>query len=158
MTRSENDRKARRGTAPGKARDADAKKGKTIAVPVTELLGGLAAPTPAGDDLARIPIPEGWEIVLDVIEGPEKGQSFPIRRSRILIGRADAEITLDDPKVSRRHASLETYGSACVLLKDLSSTNGSYVNGKRVNSIELQDGDEIRVGSTRLVITIGTPP
>ncbi len=141
-------------SAAGKAKAP----GKTIAVPVQELLGGLAAPIPAGDELAQIPIPDGWEIVLDVLDGPQVGTSFSIRRSRVLIGREGVDITIDDPKVSRQHASLETYGSTCVLLKDLSSTNGSFVGGRRVNSVELQDGDEIRVGSTRLVITIGTPP
>ncbi|MDQ7006290.1 MAG: FHA domain-containing protein [Acidobacteriota bacterium] len=139
------------------AKGAENIGGKTVALPTRKLLDSLAAPQAAGDDLGRIPLPAGWEISLDVLEGPQKGMSFPVTRSRVLIGRA-ADITLDDPRVSRRHASLEVYGSACVLLKDLDSTNGTFVNGRRVQSVELQDGDEIRVGGSLLSVTIGAPP
>ena len=136
---------------------AESASGKTVALPTRKLLDSLAAPEVAGDELGRVPLPSGWEISLDVTDGPQKGASFPVTRSRVLIGRA-ADITIDDPRVSRRHASLEVYGSACVLLKDLDSTNGTFVNGRRVQSAELQDGDEIRVGSSILSVTIGAPP
>lgn len=119
---------------------------------------GRAAPLPAGDDVARIPLPEGWEISLDIIEGPDRGTSHRILRSRVMICRGGGDIPLSDPRTSRTHASLEVYGSTCVLIKDLGSTNGTFVNGRRVNAAELADGDEIRVGDTKLVIMIGTPP
>ena len=130
---------------------------KTVAVPTAKILGSIASPEAAGDELGRIPLPEEWEISLDVIEGPDTGKSFQIKQSRVLIGRSE-DVALDDPRVSRRHASLEVYGSACVLLKDLDSTNGTFVNSRRVRTVELQDGDEIRVGGTILSLTLGTPP
>lgn len=119
--------------------------------------GGPPRPAePAGEDLARVPLPEGWDIALDVTGGPQQGGSFRVLRSRVLIGRGPVEVALDDdPLVSRRHASLEVYGAVCVLLKDLGSTNGTYVNARRVTACELQDGDEIRVGDTTMVVTIG---
>ncbi|MDH3284027.1 MAG: FHA domain-containing protein [Acidobacteriota bacterium] len=121
-------------------------------------LTGLASAEPAGDDLAALTIPEGWEITLDALEGPSAGTQFRVTRSRVLIGRGEVEVTLSDPTISRKHASLEVYGGTCVLLKDLGSTNGTYVNDARVSFVELQDGDEIRIGSSRLAVTIGAPP
>ncbi len=140
----------------GPKKRADATK--TQAVPAQELLRGLANPEPAGEDLARVTLPEGWEITLDVVDGADQGRSYRVTRSRVLLGRGAVEVPLSDPQVSRQHSSLEVYGSTCVLLKDLGSTNGSFVNGRRVAHAELQDGDEIRIGLTRMVVTIGTPP
>ena len=119
---------------------------------------GLGAADPASDDLGKVPLPEGWEITLDVVGGPSQKTSFRISRSRVIIGRGDADVPLDDPRASRRHASLEVYGAALLLLKDLGSTNGTFVNGRRVTACELSDGDEIRLGDTTLVATIGVPP
>lgn len=116
------------------------------------------APLAAGDDLAKVPLPEGWEITLDIVEGPDRGTAHRITRSRVLICRGGGDIPLSDPRASRVHASLEVYGSTCVLLKDLGSMNGTYVNDRRVNTAELSDGDEIRVGETKLLIGIGAPP
>jgi DNA segregation ATPase FtsK/SpoIIIE, S-DNA-T family len=131
---------------------------ETVVVPVQ---GGSALPgaaVPAGDDLGRVALPDGWEIALDVTAGPAKGQSFRLTRSRVLIGRGPVDLPVNDPRMSRRHASLEVYGSACVLLKDLGSTNGTFVNGRRVTACELTDGDEIRTGNSVFSVTIGTPP
>jgi hypothetical protein len=131
---------------------------ETVMVPVQ---GGGTLPggaEPAGDELGRVALPEGWEIALDVTAGPAKGQAFRIVRSRVLIGRGPVEVSVSDPRMSRRHASLEVYGSACVLLKDLGSTNGTFVNGRRVTACELSDGDEIRTGNSVFTVTIGTPP
>jgi len=132
--------------------------GKTVVVPAYVTGGSPAAAVPAGDDLARVPLPEGWEVGIDIVEGPDAGGGFHLTRSRALIGRGRVEVSLSDPHVSRRHASVEVYGSTCVLVKDLGSTNGTFVNGRRVTACELSDGDEIRVGDTRLVVTIGVPP
>lgn len=131
---------------------------KTIVVPIQPAGSRLGSAEPAGDDLGRVPLPEGWEISLDVQDGPAKGQTFRVTRSRVLIGRGPVDISLNDPRISRCHASLEVYGAACVLLKDLGSTNGTYLNGRRVTAAELQDGDEIAAGNSTLLVTIGTPP
>jgi pSer/pThr/pTyr-binding forkhead associated (FHA) protein len=69
------------------------------------------------------------------------------------IGRAvSSELELsDDSTVSRLHALLESYGPAWVI-RDLGSSNGTFVNGERVlGDVPLQPGDEIRVGNSRLV-------
>jgi len=134
------------------------RRSKTLIVQVPGFEPEGVAPEPSGDDLARVPLPAGWEIALEVLEGAETGKHYRVTRSRVLIGRGGCEVPLSDPRVSRRHASLEIYGATCVLLKDLGSTNGTWVNGRRASSCQLQDGDEIRIGDTRMTITIGAAP
>jgi pSer/pThr/pTyr-binding forkhead associated (FHA) protein len=71
----------------------------------------------------------------------------------LTIGRdRNAELVLSDPEVSRRHARLETRGNV-VYVRDLQSSNGTYLNGRRIDAvIETREGDEIDVGTTRLQV------
>ncbi|GAB4372270.1 MAG: hypothetical protein Kow0062_08440 [Acidobacteriota bacterium] len=142
----------RTGSGPGQAGT------ETVLVRTRSGESGWACAEAAGDDLARVPLPEGWEITLDIVSGPQSGRSFRVTRPRMILGRGGADLPIDDAHVSRRHASIEVYGAACVLLKDLGSTNGTLVNGTRVVAAELQDGDTIEIGTTRIAVTIGTPP
>jgi hypothetical protein len=74
-----------------------------------------------------------------------------LRGPRMVIGRLyDCDICLPDHNVSRQHTALvASWGGWGV--EDLESTNGTYVNGERVASAPLADGDVIEVGTTRLV-------
>jgi hypothetical protein len=66
------------------------------------------------------------------------------------IGRSDeSDIALNDPSVSRMHAVIETEGAAPTV-RDLGSTNGTFVNGRRVQTESLRDGDDVRFGNTRM--------
>lgn len=66
------------------------------------------------------------------------------------IGRGDEnEVVLADPSVSRAHALLDT-GAAAAVVRDLGSTNGTFVNGRRVFTQELRDGDELTFGNTKM--------
>ena len=70
--------------------------------------------------------------------------------SRMLIGRSrDCDITLDDPNVSRRHAELRNEDGRWIV-RDLGSTNGIKVNGRRMEDSILQPGDELQLGLARL--------
>jgi pSer/pThr/pTyr-binding forkhead associated (FHA) protein len=74
-----------------------------------------------------------------------------------MLGREAADICVADPLVSRRHAVLEIYNPETILLKDLSSTNGTYHNGRLIDHCKLADGDEIRMGSSILNVLIDHP-
>src|SRR5215213_2601297 len=85
------------------------------------------------------------------MQGPDKGRRFELPDAPALIGRESRQLPLTDNTCSRRHAELFPRGGEWIL-KDLGSSNGSYVNGVRVdNTYTLKLGDQIRVGKTILV-------
>lgn len=90
-------------------------------------------------------------LTLLVLQGPEKGRRFELPDAPALIGRESRAIPLNDNTVSRRHIELNPV-SGNWILKDLGSSNGTYVNGIRItNTYQLKLGDQIRVGRTLLV-------
>jgi len=88
---------------------------------------------------------------LVVIAGPDKGKIFPLAETfNVLLGRSKHTICrLADLSVSRVHCEVELRGKR-ILLTDLESGSGTFVNGKRVTEMELRKGDVIRVGDTQL--------
>ncbi len=75
--------------------------------------------------------------------------TFQLTRAVTRIGRgADADIRIDDPGVSRHHAEIRI--GSDVILRDLGSTNGTYVNGTLIAEQPLRDGAVITIGSTNL--------
>jgi signal transduction histidine kinase len=90
---------------------------------------------------------------LFVIQGRNRGARFDLTGQplAVTIGReAGNFIQLDDNEVSRRHAEIRRVGDTLVL-GDLTSSNGSFVNDRRVERAELASGDRIRIGRTVLV-------
>ncbi len=95
-------------------------------------------------------------VTLKVVEGPDKGRSFTFDQpDTFLIGRAEtAHFSLpDDPYFSRHHCLLEI-SPPHVFLRDLGSTNGTYVNGKRVETAHLKNGDRIQGGKTVIEVEV----
>lgn len=76
---------------------------------------------------------------------------YPLGRASVVLGRrASSDLALDDIEVSRRHAVIE-YQSPSYVLRDLGSTNGTLLNGRRITgSALLADGDIIELGGSRL--------
>src|SRR5918997_1222109 len=86
-------------------------------------------------------------------QGPSAGRELDVD-SPTVIGRdpAGAQLVIDDPEASRRHASLTPSGSGATV-EDLGSTNGTFVNGQRISGAqEAGAGDEIRIGTTVLEV------
>tara|TARA_B100000315_G_C14527851_1_gene564707 strand:+ start:52 stop:624 length:573 start_codon:yes stop_codon:yes gene_type:complete len=65
-----------------------------------------------------------------------------------IIGRTEGDILINDPLMSRKHASIEIKSPTMVELRDLASTNGIFHNNMKISSVFLQSGDEIKLGST----------
>jgi pSer/pThr/pTyr-binding forkhead associated (FHA) protein len=101
------------------------------------------------DPLAE-PLPGGVKAVLQVAGGPDAGTRFEIQRRATLIGRAGADLNLQDPDASRKHCSIEFIGRNKVILKDLRSRNGTCLNHRRITVANLKNGDAIQIGSTLL--------
>lgn len=87
-----------------------------------------------------------WAGVLDI-----GGQRYPLSRGRTVIGRGtDADITVNDSSISRKHVEIIWDGSRAQA-NDLGSTNGSLINGRKLTSSGLESGATIEMGSTRIV-------
>ena len=72
-----------------------------------------------------------------------------------LVGREGADIVLDDEKVSRKHAEIGLYGPGAYILRDLASTNGTQLNGRRISDrAKLKHTDVIRVGDHVLSFSV----
>jgi serine/threonine-protein kinase len=98
------------------------------------------------------------KVTLKVLSGPHIGRTFTFdQHDTFLIGRAEqAQLCLpDDRFFSRNHCILEINPPRCYL-RDLSSTNGTYVNGVKVQEAHLRSGDRVQGGQTILEVEVTT--
>ncbi|MGW7681444.1 FhaA domain-containing protein [Kribbella sp. NPDC054772] len=91
------------------------------------------------------------------------GRRRPVNPPGVVLGRGtDADIQINDPGVSRRHAEIrlmpEGPGGIRVVLVDLGSTNGTLVNGRRSAEAELVDGSTVRIGNTTMTLRLADEP
>src|ERR1043165_859429 len=98
------------------------------------------------------------QVNLKVTAGPYKGRIFSFtQHDSFLIGRSlDAHLCLpNDRYFSRNHCLLEI-NPPHSYLRDLDSTNGTFLNGRRVAHADLNDGDRIQCGETILIVEVTT--
>lgn len=94
------------------------------------------------------PVADPTTACLVVIYGGELGKRIPLGLAPLECGRAlDTGLPLDDDAVSRRHARFAWTGSVFVV-RDLESTNGTWVNDESVVERTLRDGDQVKIGRT----------
>lgn len=102
-----------------------------------------AGPASDGPASAREPVLEGISSGLENLR-------FSLRSGRKTIGRgADNDIIIDDPSVSASHGWIIVQAGHYVIMNTL-STNGTYVNDKRIHEATLKHGDHIRLGEAEL--------
>jgi hypothetical protein len=89
--------------------------------------------------------------VLRIISGPHKGRCLLVEEGApLLLGRSrHAETRLDDPGVSRVHCEIELEDGQ-VLVTDLDSAGGTFINGQRISENVLRPGDVLRIGDTQM--------
>lgn len=103
------------------------------------------------EDLAWVS--EEW--VLKVIRGPDEGKIFRLGKGKYFIGRKpDNDFCLNDSNVSRVHAKIEFINGHYVI-SDLGSTNGTFLNKRRIKESPLASGDHILIGKTELIFEEG---
>src|SRR4051794_3484923 len=104
---------------------------------------------------------------LQIDSGPQQGQTVEVTGERFLVGRgADGQLTLQDSEASRHHALMRPQPDGSVVLEDMGSTNGTFVNGQKVTGpVTLSGGEKVRMGDTEMTFTGGddgrtrvTPP
>lgn len=98
---------------------------------------------------------------LRFISGKYQGGEFPLRPNReIVIGRSsDLDMVLVEDMVSRKHAKIAT-DDGSISIQDLGSTNGTFVNGEKIRTVRLKEGDRILIGTSiiKLVATNSETP
>jgi pSer/pThr/pTyr-binding forkhead associated (FHA) protein len=101
-------------------------------------------------------VPGNTGIFLRVEHGSDRGAVADLSSGGVyVIGREDADLALHDVKISRRHAEIGLYGPGAFVLRDLASTNGTRVNGRRIaDRHKLASGDLIEVGDTAIRFTV----
>ncbi len=91
---------------------------------------------------------------LVIIEGPNAGKVFAIPGVKACIGREEGvEIHVDDEAMSRTHAAITWEGSE-YRIRDLGSSNGTWLNGSKVTEYALRNGDKLMVGETLFVFRV----
>jgi S-DNA-T family DNA segregation ATPase FtsK/SpoIIIE len=101
-------------------------------------------------------LPEGRRISLAILSGPDQGKIVVVDRPKMVLGRSDSDIVLADPEISRQHAVVEIYEDK-YLVRDLNSTNGTFVGDRRITAEEVENHGEFRVGGSRMMLIVTTP-
>jgi predicted Zn finger-like uncharacterized protein len=134
---------------------------------------GDAAPGPGAEGTGRALEADGDEVFRDednlpqlaplkgnkryslaVILGANSGQIFTVTKPRTVMGRGtETDLQLSDSEVSRRHAMLEIRGEEAVVT-DLGSTNGTYVDGVRIQKATIYSNQEFSLGTTTLMFIV----
>ncbi|HUS69134.1 MAG TPA: sigma 54-interacting transcriptional regulator [Kofleriaceae bacterium] len=117
---------------------------RQVGIPGTELLGSGHA-SHREIDVFRV----------EVTAGPDAGARVESTGERLVIGTAEGvDLRLGDAAVSRFHCELEASGAG-LTVRDLDSTNGTWVRSIRVLAAVIADGDELTLGRSRVQIRIG---
>jgi predicted Zn finger-like uncharacterized protein len=103
--------------------------------------------------MGAIELPKDKRFSLAVIQGAATGQIYQITKTRTTLGRSGADINLDDPEASRQHAALEILGETAIL-RDLGSTNGTFLDLERIDQQVLTNQMEFRIGSHVLMFIV----
>ena len=112
--------------------------------------------TVTGQDLHAmgvIELPRDRRFSLAAIQGPATGQIFQITKTRTTIGRTGCDFNINDPEASRQHAVVEVVGER-VILRDLDSTNGTFIEAEKIRQAELANHTEFRIGSHVLMLIV----
>lgn len=105
-------------------------------------------------EIALDELPPGIGMLV-VTRGPNSGSRFALDEPLVTAGRhPESVIFLDDITVSRRHAEVRQVAGGYVVV-DVGSLNGTYLNRERVEESQLRDGDELQIGTFKLLFLAG---
>jgi predicted Zn finger-like uncharacterized protein len=147
--------------APGKGQATPQATAKPGPAPTddklrTKEVTPMGEATTTGRDLMKagmLELPKDKRYSLAVLQGASTGQIFPISQVRTTIGRSGADIVIDDPEASRVHAAIEILGEHAII-RDLGSTNGTFVDLERIEQHILYNQNEFRIGSHVLMLIV----
>ncbi len=101
------------------------------------------------------PTDNAREACLVIIYGEDLGRRVPLGEEPCVIGRSSkCDVQVDQESVSRNHARISRLGDG-YSIRDLGSTNGTYVNDELVDDVMLRDGDQVKIGRTIFKFIVG---
>jgi Inner membrane component of T3SS, cytoplasmic domain len=126
-----------------------------VLTPLPGFARSAGAPWLAGSsgEASSLQLPNGKSIALSVIAGPSRGLLFQVEKPRVVLGRADADIVINDKEISRWHCAIEIKGDV-IRLRDMDSTNGTYFADERVRVAELKHLSEFRIGTSVILVSV----
>ncbi len=145
------------GTAPVKPGDLLTFAGVRARLTAIEKAAPVAKPSPppvpldAADDgrtKVRVALPK---FVLRGVSGVTFGKIFPVHGTMVIGRQAECEIPIQSEEVSRRHAELKATPDG-IMVEDLGSSNGTYVNDRRITRHLMKSGDELRLDTIRFLL------
>jgi pSer/pThr/pTyr-binding forkhead associated (FHA) protein len=94
-------------------------------------------------------------VLLYVLEGPDAGKKFLLRRLSTILGRGkNADLQIHDAAVSRAHCQIMVSNQGVLGIKDLASKNGTWVNGRTINAVKINPNDVFQIGDTKIRIMV----
>lgn len=96
---------------------------------------------------------------LVIVDGPQAGRRVPLGRAPVTFGRSSGAVVSFplDSFMSGMHLSVQ-YALSCIIVIDLRSSNGTFLNGQRISQAMAVPGDVIRIGNLTMRLAIGTAP
>lgn len=94
------------------------------------------------------------KVILKARQAPEGLSEIVCSQAITNIGRKDVDVRINDLDLSRKHCAIEIIAGTQVMVRDLGSTNGTYVNGKKISAQEVKNGDLIQIGQSLLEVFI----
>lgn len=143
------------GTAEFKAGDQITFAGVRARAVAVERAAAAGSPSPRPADVdddgrtkVRVALPK---FVLRGVSGVTFGKVFPVQGTMVLGRQSECEIPVPSEEVSRRHAELKVTPDG-VMVEDLGSSNGTYVNDRRITRQLMKSGDELRLDTIRFLL------
>lgn len=99
----------------------------------------------------NLKLPRNKKISIAVIKGARAGFIYHLNKPYVLIGRGKVDLIIPDKEVSRKHLAVEVREDK-IFLRDMGSTNGTFVNNERISITEISDQSDFRVGQTTLML------
>ena len=106
----------------------------------------MAPGPPAGLDPSK-------KYALLIVTGKEAGKVLDVAKTVVTVGRSGCDLLVDDPELSRRHARVEFKGDE-IILQDLDSTNGTFMDDERIGQVLIENRSKFRVGSHEIALVI----
>lgn len=99
-------------------------------------------------------VPQRCTMMLEVVEGPEKGRVVTFTKGELSLGRYGTDVVIKDSDISRLHSIIYAFGQDQIFIRDMKSTNGTFVNGVRIRFSRVQSGDTVVVGRSLVHLVV----